>query len=251
MDNEVSLKGSNDLVVTVGNIITTGYIQVGNGSTCDSSNTGAISYNYGINRLEFCNGEFFEPIGMSANYNCNLTCQLGSASSMGGYDYQCAIKLDNTVICWGGGDKIISVPDSLKAEQIALGQLYACALKLDHTVQCWGLRGHTTVPNGLVAKQISAGTNNICALKHDNTVQCWGANDSGQNNVPDALTAKQVTAGHGITCALKLDNTIQCWGDTHNNPISVIPEGLLAKQIVLSFNHMCALKIDNTVECWG
>ncbi|TXK95276.1 hypothetical protein BMR11_13925 [Methylococcaceae bacterium CS5] len=315
--NKVSMKENRDLVIT-GNIITEGYIQVGGiGPTCDDDMIGAIRYNGTIDILEFCDGVKWAPIGMDANFNCDLGCQLGSASSMGRYDYQCAIKLDNTVTCWGG-DNMISyahqldekerndiliniaktdaeiqktalsnlkekdkklalgrlekkrtellnslnskqtVPDGLKAKQIALGGLYACALKLDESVQCWG-SGHSNPPAGLVAKQISAGIDSICALKHDHTVQCWGAkqvflypsDDTGQNNVPAGLTAKQVTAGENINCALKLDDTIHCWGDTKNNPASSIPEGIFAKQIVLSIDRMCALKLDNSVACWG
>ena len=279
-DNRVSLKGKTDIVIP-GNIITERYIQVGGmGSTCDDDMIGAIRYNGATDMIGFCNGVKWAPIGMDANSNCGLGCQLGSASSTGGYGYQCAIKLDNTVTCWGGGNMIEhnppmadedmqatesgklvkkwSVPDGLKAEQIALGSFYACALKLDHSVQCWG-NGHVNPPAGLSAKQISTGEGSACALKHDNTVQCWGSQKSifypvdntGQNNVPAGLTAKQVTAGENINCALKLDNTIHCWGDTKHNPASIIPEGLLAKQIVLSIDRMCALKLDNSVACWG
>ncbi|TXL02966.1 hypothetical protein BMR07_16470 [Methylococcaceae bacterium CS1] len=291
MSNEVSLERNNDdLIVPEGNIITNGYLQVGRASTCDNSNKGAIHYNNdsNIKMLEFCNGINWAPIGTNANPDCNWACQLGSTSSLGGDDYQCVLRSDHTVACWGNKTLfshiigVTAVPDGLRALQIALGDDYACALKLDHSVQCWGSnldQRFRPVSAVLSAKQISVAHRNPCslmnwinqgrrlcaahgsgcALKHDNTVQCWGNN----KNSPEGLTAKQVAAGLFISCALKLDNTIQCWGeDTEKwgdalNENLLISQGdsndspVLAKQISLSDHTLCALKLDNTVACWG
>jgi alpha-tubulin suppressor-like RCC1 family protein len=47
-----------------------------------------------------------------------------------------------------------TVPNGLVAKQVAAGGQFSCALKMDNTVECWGGNNSekTTVPNGLVAK---------------------------------------------------------------------------------------------------
>ncbi len=222
---------------------------------------------------------------------CGPACQLGSASSVGGDTYQCVLKFDGSVECWGSdrhGET--TVPNGLVAKQIAAGYQHSCALKTDGTVKCWGRdkHGETTVPNGLVAKQVAAGGEFSCALKMDNTVECWGDNNSEKTTVPNGLVAKQIALGYGhacaiklddtlkcwgglprgspsqlivkrvalgneSTCAIKLDGSVQCWGDSLPNGLSSIdmPNGLIAKKIALGVSHACALRLNNTVTCWG
>ena len=184
--------------------------------------------------------------------HCEPACQLGSASSMTGL-HQCAIKSDDSIICWGLNDRgQTDVPTNLIAKQVATGERHTCALKFDNTIHCWGGndKGQNDVPNGLVAKQVVAGYKHTCVLKTDDTVQCWGLNSSRQTDVPPNLIAKQIIAGYVHTCALKTDSTVQCWGANYNGQKNV-PSGLTAKRIIGGYYNVCALRLDNTVECWG
>ncbi|TXL12413.1 hypothetical protein BMR06_17545, partial [Methylococcaceae bacterium HT5] len=105
------------------------------------------------------------------------------------------------------------------------------ALKIDNTVECWGKSGagETTVSEGLIAKQITSGYSHTCALKIDNTVECWGRPGVGETIVPESLIAKQITSGHSHACALKIDNTVECWGN--NEIVNKKPTNLVAKQL--------------------
>ncbi len=175
---------------------------------------------------------------------CGPACQLGSASSVGGYNHQCALTFDGSVECWGS-----TVPNGLVAKQIAVGYKHSCALKIDGTVECWGNdeHGETTVPNGLVAKQVAAGEGFSCALKMDNTVECWGDNNSEKTTVPNGLVAKQIALGSSHACAIKLDDTLKCWGNLHSSS----PSQLIVKRVALGSNNTCAIKLDGSVQCWG
>ncbi len=178
---------------------------------------------------------------------CGPACQLGSASSHGGFN-SCAIKFDNTIECWGNNNNGQStVPNGLIAKQIALGLKHSCAIKFDNTVECWGNNnnGQSTVPNGLIAKQIALGLNHSCAIKFDNTVECWG-----DGIAPADLLAKQIALGVNHSCAIKPDNSVTCW-NRDSSIRTITPAGLEVKQIATGSFHSCAIKIDDSVVCWG
>jgi hypothetical protein len=181
---------------------------------------------------------------------CGPACQLGSASSVGGYNHQCALTFDGSVECWGS-----TVPNGLVAKQIAVGVTHSCALKIDGAVKCWRSSNYveTTVPNGLVAKQIALGLDHACAIKLDDTLKCWGNLHSSS---PSQLIVKRVALGSNNTCAIKLDGSVQCWGSAlHGDPyfsrVIDVPNGLIAKKIAVGGYHACALRLNNTVTCWG
>jgi alpha-tubulin suppressor-like RCC1 family protein len=126
----------------------------------------------------------------------NTSIQLYSTSVIEGFS--CALKMDNTVECWGDNNsEKTTVPNGLVAKQIALGYDYACAIKLDGSVQCRGRSGRvepsvTDVPNSLIAKKISLGKYHACAIRLNNTVVCWGDNSDAQATPPEGLMAKEM-----------------------------------------------------------
>jgi hypothetical protein len=62
--------------------------------------------------------------------------------------------MDNTVECWGGNNsEKTTVPNGLVAKQIALGLDHACAIKLDDTLKCWG-NLHSSSPSQLIVKRV-------------------------------------------------------------------------------------------------
>jgi alpha-tubulin suppressor-like RCC1 family protein len=53
---------------------------------------------------------------------------------------------------------VIDVPNGLIAKKIAVGGYHACALRLNNTVTCWGLSDYAQAepPEGLMAKEVVA-----------------------------------------------------------------------------------------------
>ena len=183
---------------------------------------------------------------------CGPACQLGSASSFGGYQSQCALKFDGSVKCWGS-QAPPDAPDGFVAKQVAAGHKHSCALKIDGTVECWGWGpnrfGETTVPNGLVAKQVAVGSGFSCVLKMDNTIECWGRNYSEQTEVPNGLVAKQIALGYSKACAIQLDDTFECWYGAFGR-VRSSKSSVKVKQIAVGYNNTCAIKLDGSVQCW-
>ena len=88
-----------------------------------------------------------------------------------------------------------NIQDKRQSTQVVASGYYTCALKLDNTVQCWGYNGYQGIPTDVVVKKIALGSPagiNTCVIKPDNTVACWGTNDYGQSIPPVGLTAKQL-----------------------------------------------------------
>ncbi|MYG58308.1 MAG: hypothetical protein F4165_06845, partial [Acidimicrobiia bacterium] len=56
-----------------------------------------------------------------------------------------------------------------------LGGAHSCAIKSDDTLVCWGsdIYGQATPPSGAF-KTISLGTFQACGIKTDDTFACWG-----------------------------------------------------------------------------
>lgn len=131
---------------------------------------------------------------------------------MAGQDFTCAVMLDSSLKCWGGGSVLqnnpapgvpnrapqtlpldIALGGSVKKLSISTSSMdkHACALLVDGTLKCWGknMAGQVGVPatgivdspitvdlGGIPVKDVGVGFNHTCALLNDNTVKCWGAN---------------------------------------------------------------------------
>jgi alpha-tubulin suppressor-like RCC1 family protein len=190
--------------------------------------------------------------------------------------------------------------------QIAAGDQFNCALKNDGSVYCWGYGEYGQLGNGVAGDshipvqvlevgglgtlagvtQITTGTAHACALKNDGSVYCWGDNYNGEigDNTTDdrfvpvqvlgvggigALTdVTQITAGGNHTCALGADESAYCWGynfdgtlgdnttDDRYVPVHVLgPDGtgVLSgiTQIAAGVYHTCAVMTDQRAYCWG
>ena len=117
----------------------------------------------------------------------------GAAERIAGNSYHtCAIKADDSVLCWGGNwDGQSTVPSGLgSVKSVASGNYHNCAVKADDSLECWGDNwgGQSTVPSGLGSvKSVAAGRNHTCSIKADDSVLCWGLNNYGETNVPSGL----------------------------------------------------------------
>lgn len=191
-------------------------------------------------------------------------------------------------------------------DAMSLGSNFACALMLDTTVKCWGGGGSGRLGNnsdtgsgypitvlgptgtGTLSgvTQLASGTSFNCALMADTGVKCWGYglngrlgnNSTATKKVPTAVRnttdtadftgAKEIFAGANQACLRLADNTAMCWGqNTYGQvgdgtktdkwlPTTVIDsdgEGPLENVDFISpgNNFACALLNGGTVKCWG
>ena len=148
-------------------------------------------------------------------------------------------------------------------KSVGIGQVHTCAVRIDDTVACWGARntetnisdhGQTTVPGDLgPVKQLSVGEYHTCAVKLDDTLVCWGPNWYGENNLPaDLGKVASISAGYGATCAIRLsDHGLECWGYSGFGQ-SQVPLGLgPVESVSTMYSTTCAVKPDHTLACWG
>mgnify|MGYP001957601054 CR=1 FL=1 len=189
------------------------------------------------------------------------TIELQSGSITGerissGSHFNCVVKPDGTVQCWGGNYGQSTVPSDLgTVSSISTEQDHTCAIKTDGTVQCWGSNGYgeSTVPSDLgTVSSLSLGNFHTCAIKTDGTVQCWGNNINGQINVPSDLgTVSSIGSGKDHTCAIKTDGIVQCWGSNGYGE-STVPSDLgTVNNISIGLYRNCAMKTNGMVQCWG
>ena len=170
--------------------------------------------------------------------------------SAGGY-HTCGLKVDNSVVCWGGNDYGQATPPAGEFLSVSAGFYHACGLKGDGTVQCWGQNpnwhGDATPPAGEFAS-VNAGWSHTCGMKVDGSVQCWGSDNYSQAT-PPAEQFATVSAGGLHTCGLKADGSIECWGDDTGGKATP-PAGQFAT-VSAGWSHTCGMKVDGSVECWG
>ncbi|MBF0207223.1 MAG: hypothetical protein HQK53_10080 [Oligoflexia bacterium] len=181
---------------------------------------------------------------------------------------------------------------------LSSGSSYNCALKTDNSVWCWGINSYGQLGNGNTSKQntpvavvgtggsgvsiLSSGSGHNCTLKTDNTVWCWGNNAYGQlgiGNTTNQYTPVSVSGLNNVSsicsgaqhsCALKNDNTLWCWGSNQywelgndrigtyvTTPISVLPydnnSNVGISEVICNnqANNTCVRTDLGTIHCWG
>jgi alpha-tubulin suppressor-like RCC1 family protein len=198
-----------------------------------------------------------------------------------GGDHTCALLDDNTVKCWGNGNR---------------GQLgHGLSTSLGNDPGEMG-DALPVVPlgTGRTATTITAAGDHSCAILDNGTVKCWGEGAFGRlgqgsatpiGNMPgqmgDALpaidlgtgrTATTISAGFRNTCALLDNGTVKCWGagfggvlgQGNTNSVGAIPgqmgdalpaidlgTGRTAVAVSTGDRHTCAVLDDDTLKCWG
>jgi hypothetical protein len=112
--------------------------------------------------------------------------------------------------CWG------SLPGTTPSgtfKQVSAGDGHDCAVRSDDSLVCWGgnASGQTSAPSGSF-KEVAVGAAHSCALKADNTMQCWGSNSVLQSTAPFGQFLTLAAFGDH-TCALRNGPKLTCWGD--------------------------------------
>jgi Putative Ig domain/Regulator of chromosome condensation (RCC1) repeat len=180
-----------------------------------------------------------------------------------GGSYTCAIKADQTVVCWGDNSLGQATPPTSSFKQISLSGMYGCGVRTDDTLECWGEPqnngpfgsedyGQANPPPGKFT-QVSAGELHACGILMDGTVTCWGWPDAISDVPTDSFL--QISASKTHTCGIQTDYTISCWGyysyegDSYSDLLDAPPGKFLF--VDTGTAHSCALGFDYSVACWG
>ena len=124
--------------------------------------------------------------------------------------HSCALRIDQTVTCWGDNSNGQTAAPDGQFSSIAAGGDNSCGLRADGRIKCWGtIVQFDPSPGPFVA--MSLGDRHACALRADRTVACWGDNTNGQTDAPDGEFTTVAAAGTR-SCGLRIDGTIACWG---------------------------------------
>lgn len=106
-----------------------------------------------------------------------------------GFSHTCGILLDNgRVKCWG---QAIPDPNEHVFDYVESGAGFNCALRRDRTVYCWGDGGvgQLDAPGGQW-DQLAVGHDFACARGRSGSVECWGAEGSGATTDVRAVPAQ-------------------------------------------------------------
>lgn len=231
-------------------------------------------------------GGAWKQVSAGSNHSCaiksddSLWCWGSNANGKTGLNTSTGNALVPTAVS-GGGSWV----------NVSAGGSHTCAIKSDNTLLCWGTNasgvtglnttaGNTLVPTavsgGGVWKQTSAGGTHSCAIKSDDSLWCWGSNLNGRTGlntaagntlVPTTIsgggTWGQVSAGESHSCALKMDDALFCWGANAEGRTGmgvILGDTLVAtaisgggtwKQVAAKGRHTCAVSKMNGLSCWG
>jgi alpha-tubulin suppressor-like RCC1 family protein len=211
----------------------------------------------------------------------NLGTDRRARAVSAGADHTCALRDDDSIVCWGVGDNGRLGTNSNSSIGDFDGEMGDALVAVDLGV-------------GLSALAMSAGAAHTCAIRDDERVVCWGVGDNGRlgdgagltvgdepNEMGDNLIfvdlgaesrAKAIAAGGAHTCALLVDNSVKCWGagasgrlgignssdmgdtpDTIGDNLSTVNlgTGRSARAIFAGSQHTCAVLDTLALKCWG
>ena len=168
-----------------------------------------------------------------------------------GVDHACGLRIDRSIVCWGGGTGAIGVPEG-PFSAVSSGWGYTCGLRVDSTAVCWsgssdGGPGETIAPIGQFIA-VAAGWGLVCGLRTDSDLSCWGSNRSSEAPPAGAMFSA-VDIGLSHSCGLLVDSSVVCWGSNRSGE-SDAPEGRFAS-VSVGWSHSCGLLVDSSVVCWG
>ncbi|MFN0250245.1 MAG: RCC1 domain-containing protein [Kofleriaceae bacterium] len=169
---------------------------------------------------------------------------------------------------------------------VAAGNAHTCAIKVDQTLWCWGENRYgetgqpatsaeilvpTQVGDGLWTA-VTTGHSHTCAIDADDGLWCWGLNVASAigvdrddpylpvTRVLDDVLA--VAAGLAHTCAIRGDRSLWCWGENTDGQLGLAPfndqrtplhvaTDKTWTQLSVGLHHTCAITTEQALYCWG
>ena len=150
----------------------------------------------------------------------------------------------------------VDLGSGFTAKAISSGDYHTCALRNDNSVICWGYglngrlgygnqnnvgdtetpgsAGAVSLPGGQTATAVSAGGAHTCVILADGKVSCWGYGFNGELGFGSFGT----TTGDNATDTPNLEPTVDLGGH-------------LATAISSGSEHACALLDSGQISCWG
>jgi len=171
-----------------------------------------------------------------------------------GGGHTCAVKLDQTLVCWGLNNDGQATPPAGTFSAVSAGSLHTCAIRTDATVACWGHddEGSTVPPTGGFTA-VSAGGAHTCGIRTNATLVCWGLNALSLSYQPPAGTYTSVSEGDSsgspFACAVSTAQTLACWG--YNAYGRTSPPAGTFLDVDGGGGHTCGTRTDGSLACWG
>jgi hypothetical protein len=179
-----------------------------------------------------------------------------------GYD-ACALRTDQTVVCWGVARNGWPHAPKTTFAHVSLGRLvsplhlgrdYACGLTNDGRIQCWesGSEGVTFALNGIYTA-MEAGDDTVCGLRADGDVDCLSSiHHLTERTPPGEGPIVAFTLGWNRTgCLVETDRSARCW----TSPLprgSQVPERIKnVSSLRAGGGGVCAIRDDERLQCWG
>jgi hypothetical protein len=91
------------------------------------------------------------------------------------------VSVGGPIKCWGNGDLGQTTPRPGMHTQVSCGRSHCCAVKLDETVNCWGEIQEPRPYHFPRFNQISSGEFHTCGVQKDGSILCWGRNHFGES----------------------------------------------------------------------
>ena len=172
-----------------------------------------------------------------------------------GYGHACAIKMDDTVVCWGSVDPSArGIPSRGPFRSLGGGGVHShCGIRPDDTLNCWS--GLYASPGAFqsVSVNTSRGGDYYCGVRTDGTVACSGTGHYGETTPPEGKF-QSVSAGRGHVCGVRVDGAVACWGrNTYDGEVmgqSTPPAGEFLS-VSAGENYTCGIRTNRTLSCWG
>ena len=187
-------------------------------------------------------------------------------SSVAVAEYEaCALRIDNTVTCWGRTEtgpssfhpsSTISPPGEFTeipaASQAEHG--YFCGLRADASAVCWSsFDRRTRGPLEPEARALGVARlgDGYCAIDTGGQPVCWLHPNLDYSDQPPEQVRPLAAAAVGPYggCGIRLsDSTLACWGDDRT---ADAPEGSFAAVAASTRREFCAVAADGSLVCWG
>lgn len=230
-------------------------------------------------------------ISAGAPSSVGFTCGIKTNGSLKCWGSNRQGQLGTNTLSWVGSPMATSASGGWK--QVSTGETGStCAIRVDDTLWCWGQNTSlqlgigssvqqvdtpTQISGGGGWSKISMGLLHGCGIKTDNTAWCWGSGSQGQlgNNDNNSFDTPQPVSGgaawreissgigwNASTCGIRTDDTLWCWGNDSagqlgngaggNSQVPVqVSSGTFWKKISVGGEHACGIRTDDSLYCWG